>query len=130
MKGQLFEEFNKAMMALRWTKSNLMKLAYRGDISGIDSAIPQNWVDDHPEYPDTFYLATDCTNLCCRVVDLRDLIPDCRAEKIIEMNEILQRWTRLIGDASQVEKRNELDMSFHELDQEVLMYMEKGGEKP
>lgn len=72
---------------MNMTKGKLMNLAFGKNYSGIDSAIPQSWVNEN-QGEDLFYFATDCTTVFFEVKNMLDLIPDNLAEKIIKMREL------------------------------------------
>ncbi len=88
MKCENWQAFDSALKALQWNKNKIMELAYGKQYSGIDTAIPQYWIDKEQPF-DTFYLVTDCTSSLYRGVDLRDLIPDFIAKKVIRASEII-----------------------------------------
>ncbi len=90
MKRDRFEKFAIACMANRYTKEAIANIAYEGDTKGIDYAIPQSWFNAHPECNSNSFIVTDCTQIGYAVIELRDLIPNSVADKIIRMAEIMK----------------------------------------
>lgn len=86
----------EALAMLDWTKPDLMSLAYNGDYSGIDTAIPQGAFDEMglkygaiDEARDAFFFATDCTGIAPFVVDLRIRLPAYLQAAIIAEAELM-----------------------------------------
>ena len=83
MRKNLYEEFDIAVRALGMSKDELMKLAFNGDTTGIDFALPLSWTIANPQNWPFFYYASDCRENFAEVKNMRELISDEDAEKII-----------------------------------------------
>jgi hypothetical protein len=60
----------EALAVLGINKLGLMKMVYGPEMQGIDSAIPQGYVDAHLEGKNLFEYVTDCRTNNYRVVNL------------------------------------------------------------
>jgi hypothetical protein len=61
-----------ALRKLNYTKGQLMNLVYGKDYSGIDSAIPQEYVDKYLMGENLYYYCTDCRKFPYKVINLLD----------------------------------------------------------
>lgn len=70
------EKIEFALKRLNYTKGQLMELVYGGNFGGIDSAIPQDYVDNYLTGENLYYYVTDCRTFPFKVVNLLDKLSD------------------------------------------------------
>jgi len=103
MKRKLWGAFETAVADLHWNKGKLVSIAYEGNPSGIDYAIPQEDIDrNNLSHDETFWLVADCTMIGYRIVDLRDIIPDSMAGSIIRYADLSMRFLGLDDDGKEL----------------------------
>ena len=118
MKNSMKDSFRAACEDYRmnFTKGKLMNLAYGKNYSGIDSAIPQFWVNENPN-ENLFYFVTDCSTSFFEVKNLLDMISDPLAEKVIRMRELFEFLDNKIKNHEEFRGTSEF-MEYEELHDE------------
>jgi hypothetical protein len=85
-----------ALKRLNYTKGQLMQLVYGKDYSGIDGAIPQDYVNNYLAGENLYYYCTDCRTFPYRVVNLLDELSD-------EKKALLYVYANVIQDMETME---------------------------
>ena len=67
-------DFTQACQVLQLTKGDLMNYTFGKNYRGIDSAIPQDYVNAHNMHIELFFFATDCRESLYKIVDMREAI--------------------------------------------------------